>query len=402
MDAPFDDGIAPAGDGATLPVAPRGALLSASLDAGDAVGAMPALAARLMAEAGAGGLALVVLFVARAADWDRVAEAAGAAFGAVPVIGCSTAGEIGPGGYEEGTVVAIGLPRRDFAAAVRLLAPLAPLDTGAVAGAVLSARLEVATAAPDWGHAFAMLMVDGMSRAEDRLVAAIAPALGPVAMFGGSAGDGLEFRRSVVLQGGRAVAGAAAIAVVRTRCRVDVFRHDHFRPTAERMVVTAADPADRLVSELNAEPAAHEYARIVGKDPAQLTPFTFAANPVVVRIGGEHHVRAIQKVEPDGSLRFFSAIDEGLVLRVAEPLEMATHLEDALAGLGTGREAPASILMCDCVLRRLEAEERQQTRAVSAVLRRHGVRGFSTYGEQHLGVHVNQTFTGVAIYPPER
>lgn len=402
MDAPFDDGIAPAGDGATLPVAPRGALLSASLDAGDAVGAMPALAARLMAEAGAGGLALVVLFVARAADWDRVAEAAGAAFGAVPVIGCSTAGEIGPGGYEEGTVVAIGLPRRDFAAAVRLLAPLAPLDTGAVAGAVLSARLEVATAAPDWGHAFAMLMVDGMSRAEDRLVAAIAPALGPVAMFGGSAGDGLEFRRSVVLQGGRAVAGAAAIAVVRTRCRVDVFRHDHFRPTAERMVVTAADPADRLVSELNAEPAAHEYARIVGKDPAQLTPFTFAANPVVVRIGGEHHVRAIQKVEPDGSLRFFSAIDEGLVLRVAEPLEMATHLEDALAGLGTGREAPASILMCDCVLRRLEAEERQQTRAVSAVLRRHGVRGFSTYGEQHLGAHVNQTFTGVAIYPPER
>ncbi|MEO0760952.1 MAG: DUF4175 family protein, partial [Pseudomonadota bacterium] len=191
----------------------------ASLDAGDAVGAMPALAARLMAEAGAGGLALVVLFVARAADWDRVAEAAGAAFGAVPVIGCSTAGEIGPGGYEEGTVVAIGLPRRDFAAAVRLLAPLAPLDTGAVAGAVLSARLEVATAAPDWGHAFAMLMVDGMSRAEDRLVAAIAPALGPVAMFGGSAGDGLEFRRSVVLQGGRAVAGAAAIAVVATLAR---------------------------------------------------------------------------------------------------------------------------------------------------------------------------------------
>jgi hypothetical protein len=31
---------------------------------------------------------------------------------------------------------------------------------------------------------------------------------------------------------------------------------------------------------------------------------------------------------------------------------------------------------------------------------KHNVRGFSTYGEQIGSIHVNQTFTGVAIYPP--
>ena len=49
------------------------------------------------------------------------------------------------------------------------------------------------------------------------------------------------------------------------------------------MVVTEADPERRLVREINAEPAAREYARLVGKDPDQLSPFTFAAHPVVVR-----------------------------------------------------------------------------------------------------------------------
>jgi hypothetical protein len=49
----------------------------------------------------------------------------------------------------------------------------------------------------------------------------------------------------------------------------------------------------------------------LGKDPAQLTPFTFAAHPVVVRIGGKHHVRAIRTVGEGGDLIFFSAIDEG-------------------------------------------------------------------------------------------
>ena len=35
------------------------------------------------------------------------------------------------------------------------------------------------------------------------------------------------------------------------------------------------------------------------------------------------------------------------------------------------------------------------------MLQAHGVVGFSTYGEQLNSMHVNQTMTGVAIYPPK-
>ena len=39
---------------------------------------------------------------------------------------------------------------------------------------------------------------------------------------------------------------------------------------------------------------------------------------------------------------------------------------------------------------------------VSAFLRSQNVIGFNTYGEQFNGMHINQTFTGVAIGRPGR
>ena len=105
-------------------------------------------------------------------------------------------------------------------------------------------------------------------------------------------------------------------------------------------------------------------------------------------------------MSPNGDLVFFSAIDEGLVLTLAEPQDMAAHLDRALTELSAGG-GPAAILACDCILRRIEAMENQSFGAVSTLLKRHGVVGFSTYGEQLNSMHVNQTMTGVAIYPPK-
>jgi hypothetical protein len=181
---------------------------------------------------------------------------------------------------------------------------------------------------------------------------------------------------------------------------VRVFRFDHLVPTGIKMVVTDADPERRIVREINAEPAAREYARLVGTQADQLSHYTFAANPVTVSVGGQHHVRAIQGVEGNGDLTFFSAIDEGLVLTLAKASDIVAHLDAALAELAS-EGAPDAIIGCDCILRRLEVEQVQGIREMSAILSRSKVIGFSTYGEQFNSVHVNQTLTGVAIYPPE-
>ncbi len=350
--------------------------------------------AGLAAALGPGPFALVVLFVSPEAD--LAALSAGLPSFAAPVIGCTTAGEICAEGYAEGQVVAVGLPADSFAVELIVIPDLGRLDPQDLAGRLIRGRAALARQRPEWEGEFAFLMVDGLSVREDELAAVLATGLGPVPLFGGSAGDGTRFGATHVLAGGQLLHNAAVLALVRTACGVRVFSLDHLIPTDRRMVVTEADPARRIVRRINAEPAAREYARLLGKDPGQLTPFTFAAHPVVVRLGGRHHVRAIQRVDDNGDLIFFSAIDEGLVLTLAEPQDMAAHLDAALRGLGE----PAAILACDCILRRLEAQEKQAHGAVSRLLKAHRVVGFSTYGEQLNAMHVNQTMTGVALYPP--
>ncbi|MEO3413949.1 FIST N-terminal domain-containing protein [Roseovarius sp. CAU 1744] len=355
----------------------------------------------LKSQLGQERFALVVVFISPTHLSNALADEINASFPDFPVIGCTTAGEIAPDGFADDTIVAVGFPASHFCASVRLVTDAEKEDGAGIAEAVLDQLSEVARAAPDWQGEFAFMLNDGMARNEDRMVSLINPALGTVPLFGGSAGDGLSFHETALFAEGTFHKRASVLAIFRTRCRIKVFRFDHFGPTDTRMVVTRADPERRLVSEINAEPAAVEYARMVGKDPGQLSPFVFAASPVMVKVGGKYHVRAIQKVEENGDLRFFSAIDEGLVLTVAEPEDIVTHLEQAMDNLAATHGKPDTIVACECILRKLEIDQIQARRRISSILAENRVVGFHTYGEQFNMLHVNQTFTGVAIYAPE-
>lgn len=358
---------------------------------------------------GPGPFAQIMLFADPSAPFEALAQTR--LFGGARVIGCSTAGEITKQGYAEGQINALALPADLFEVEEILISPLTAPDEGPAGQAparfdprdlvfrILRARQSLARARPEWVYEFAFMLVDGLSGSEDALAAAVAGGLGPVPMFGGSAGDGTRFGRTRIISGGEVLENAAVLTLVRTRCPIQVFSLDNLDPTPARMVVTEAVPERRAVLKINDEPAAHEYARLLNLSADDLTPFTFASNPVLVRAGGRHHVRAIQRADPLGEMIFFSAIGEGLVLTLAKPTDMAAHLEGELSSL-TRQTAPTAILACDCIFRRMEAEVRQSTRAVSDILVRHNVTGFSTYGEQIGAMHVNQTMTGIAFYPP--
>jgi len=74
-----------------------------------------------------------------------------------------------------------------------------------------------------------------------------------------------------------------------------------------------------------------------------------------------------------------------------------TALEEGLRQAAQQVGAPALIVGCDCILRRLELEERHLDERAGELLRANKVIGFSTYGEQFNAVHVNQTLTGVVL-----
>ncbi|MEO0387530.1 MAG: FIST N-terminal domain-containing protein [Pseudomonadota bacterium] len=340
----------------------------------------------------------MLLFASPRSDFTRLVEALSSAL-TCPVVGCTSAGEIGRTGYVEDHVVAVGLPSRNFAARTVLIEDLATADLSATVDILIQNRVVLRTTNHSKPNGFSFLLVDGLSRREDELVNAIAPSLAGFPLFGGSAGDGLRFGNTYVSLNGRVYENAATVTFVATNYEARPFSINHMNPTSTRMVVTAADPVRRVVKGINDEPAAAEYARLIGKDPAQLDEMIFAAHPVTVRIGADYHVRAIQRVNEDGDLAFFSAIDEGMVLTVAEPQDMADHLDREITALINGHPAP-SILGFDCVLRRIEALKSQSMHRVNTVFRKHGIVGFSGYGEQIGPLHLNHTMTGVALFPP--
>ena len=345
-------------------------------------------------------LCLLVLFVSPFADFGAVVAEAEQLYPTTDVVACTTAGEIGAAGYDEGLIVAVGFPVGDFVSKSLAISDLEHYQPEVEMDRIAQERVGLEDSSPQMETGFAFLIVDGLSLREDTLTATISPALRDMPLFGASAGDGTSFRSTLVALNGLVLANGAIVNLIRSKHQTQVFSLDHLVPTDTQMVVTGADPERRIVKSINAEPAAREYARIVGKDPNQLDRFTFASHPVVVRIGGDHHVRAIQQVNEDGELVFFSAIDEGMVLTVAEPQNMVSHLRSKMEQMSE-KAMFTDIIGCDCILRRIEAEQTQMTRELSELLSQYNVTGFSTYGEQIGPLHVNQTMTGVAFYRKE-
>lgn len=342
----------------------------------------------------------IILFCSSRYPLGALAEAIGSRAEGLTIVGCTSSGEITPDGLDEGTITAIGFPASDFRFSATCFEDLDHFDAAAAQHRVRSMVAAAACAAPPLGdtpsHA-AIFLVDGLSHREEMLTLTLQDALGDVPLIGGSSGDGLAFKETFVFHDGQFRRDAAVVAILSSSRRMKVFRAQHYGPGKTKMVVTVADPVTRIVHEINAEPAVEEYARLIGTTVAELSPSHFAAHPPMVRAGGEYFVRSIQTANPDGSLTFYCAIDEGIVLTLGEAGDIMKGLNALFADLETAVGGVDRILGFDCVLNSVEVEQRQLRGAVSALFAERGVVGFNTYGEQFHALHVNQTFSGLAI-----
>jgi hypothetical protein len=344
-------------------------------------------------------MALVLFFCSSLYDLDALAGEMKACFGDVTVVGCTTAGEFGPAGYLDRSISGVSFSGAHFTAVAGIQTNLSDfdIDGGRRFAYALREGLEAGTPEAAPGSGFALMLVDGLAVKEELVARAFQDGIGEFPLVGGSAGDGLNFRETRVYFGAAFHADSALLVLVRTSFPVHPFKTQHFICLEERLVVTEADAARRIVKEINGLPAAAEYARLAGVSVESLSPHAFAASPVVVVIDGTDYVRSIQSANPDGSLTFYCAIEEGLVFRVARCTDLVANLEQAVVQIHNAVGAPQLVLGFDCILRNLEMCERGLKDAVGEVFMREHFVGFSTYGEQLWGVHVNQTLTGLAI-----
>jgi hypothetical protein len=356
--------------------------------------------AEAVAMLGTRSLCFVLAFAPECLDPAALAEALNLHLPRTPVFGCTSGGQITPQGYEGNALLLVGFPRKHFRCSSALFCPLKPvsIEETAIKAKTLANRFRTTA---NWRR-FGLTFADGLSKQEDVLAAALEAGLGSMPVFGGSAGRGIAYDVTYILHGGKFHENAALLLIVETDLYFESLEFDHFTPTDCQLVVTEADPEDRVVQEINGSPAAEEYARLIGCSVAELSPHVFAENPVLVRTLDNWHVRAIQEVREDGALAFLSAIENGLVLALGRGKEIIETMDTELRVRGPQGERPDFVLGFDCVLRRLEIEHKSLSDAASQVLRDNRVVGFNTYGEQHGGIHMNQTFVGIAFFPSKR
>ena len=291
-------------------------------------------------------ISLVLFFCSSEYDHEALAAEMARRFAGVPVVGCTTAGEIGPLGCRDHSIAGVS-----FAAAVCTAVsrpsrgpPRLP-DRGRrrARAATCAAGSTSARRRRRRANTFAFLLVDGLSGHEEQVAHSLQQGLGEIPLVGGSAGDSLSFERTYIYCGrplhvgrGRPRAGHHPAAVhgvqdAALRAHRRAARGHRGRPRRARGRGDQR-PAGRAGVRAHPRPRRRAIS----------TPSHFAASPVVVLIDGANYVRSIQKAEPDGSLKFYCAIERGVVLRVARGVDLVGNLESALlAGARPDRAAAA-------------------------------------------------------------
>lgn len=344
-------------------------------------------------------IGFVLFFCSAEYNLDRLGEALGQCFPKVELAGCTTAGELTTQGYRQHSISAIGFSRHSFSVGTSLIRSLddysLPQAQQDLDELILNARTQSTLTAE--GDFFALTLIDGLSSEEEQVLLTLDAALGRIPHFGGSAGDDIHLANTHVYTRGAFHSSAAIVVLFHTTLPFEVFTTHHMQPLAQKLVVTRADPANRTLHELNAEPAAEVYARLVGQPIAELTPKHFALHPLAVKLGNDYYVRSIQRVNDDLSLTFYCAVGNGIVLTPMTPQPILPDLQQRFAAIEQRIGTPLVTIGCDCFLRRLETEHLGALDDASRFLVEHRVIGFNTYGEHYGGVHLNQTFTGVVI-----
>jgi len=318
----------------------------------------------------------------------------------IDIVGCTTAGEVSQQGYKQHSIVAIGFSSQYFAISAALIESMETFDTISAQSTIneLIEQCQSQKLTEIKNNSFLLTLLDGLSSNEEQFLVTLNSAARGIPHFGGSAGDDISLAKTHVYYQGSFYQNSAIVIMVNTILSFEAFNCNHIARPIEKLVVTAANAESRTVYELNAEPAALEYAKLLNMDLKDLSPEVFSLNPLAVKVGGHYYIRSIQKVnEVDLSLTFYCAVDVGIVLTAVEMGDIFAPVVDKLDDISLRYGKPELVLACDCFLRRLEIEQKGLESKVRELNKKYNIAGFNTYGEHINGTHLNQTFTGVFI-----
>ncbi|HZU74196.1 MAG TPA: FIST N-terminal domain-containing protein [Acidimicrobiales bacterium] len=350
----------------------------------------------------------LIAFVADGHDLDALVAGVSEAAPGVPLVGCTTAGEITSSSAGSTGVVVFALGGDGFATSSGV-ATSASRDLRAAGAKAAGAAL----ARCNGEHRVLMLLTDGLAGDQQEVVrGAYSVAGAGVPLVGGCAGDDLRMQGTRQIHRQRVLTDSVVALAIGSDAPIGIGVRHGWQKVGEPMVVTRA--AGVRVQSLDDRPALDVYLERLAPpakafcDPAAFTQFALTHPLGLERRGGEairfvagadferRELVCIAEV-PEGGLAYLMEGDADSVLSAADDA-----CRDALDQL-EGRPA-LGLLAFDCIARRgILGEEGLGQEVVRLAANSSGapLAGFYTYGEfartQGVSGFHNQTLVVLAL-----
>jgi hypothetical protein len=332
---------------------------------------------------------LLLVFAGIGHDPQRLSEGIRSAAPGVPVIGCSTHGEINPNGPRDGSVVVTALGGAGFSVASAATAPITGRQREA--GAEVARCVANVTDRP---HRVLLLLTDGLARDQEAVLRGAYGVLGAaVPLFGGAAGDGWRMSGTFQVHGTDVFTNGVVAACIGSDAPITIGIDHGWRPAGEPMVVTQS--GDGRVHELDDSPALDAYLDRLGApadvyhDELSLQRYVLSRPLGLQRRGGIEVRNMSTEVDVDGrtiggggdlslgALTFAMEGDEESVLGAS-----AQACRSAIEQLGD--RTPVGLLTLSCAACRAVLGDEgiaKEGERIAAAAGSTPFAGFYTYGE---------------------
>jgi hypothetical protein len=346
--------------------------------------------------------ALLLYFSTSQADFAGIAAALAERYPGVPSAGCTTCGEVGPAGFTT-RGVSLAVLHAPARAAVTLVEDLSALrfEQGSEVLTRLAAALELRPFQLHPARHALLTFTDGLSGAEEVLIASLSEQVPGIPLVGGSAGDDFRFERTFAGAQGRVASNAAAVVLLEPNAPFHPFHLHHYQPTERDTVVTDAEPSRRIVRRLDGFAATRVLA-----DLLEISERRLHADPRAVverlapvfgfRAAGTLHLRSVMNI--DGSaLLMGGAVEVGTILQQMRAGDLIAQTQQGVRRALGALARPAGMLLFNCGGRMWEATAQGRVAELADAMMTGMAAGFTTYGEQFGPLQVNHTLTGLVL-----
>lgn len=210
---------------------------------------------------------------------------------------------------------------------------------------------------------------------------------------GSSGGNVMDASKTVVAMNGNLYANTCVFVFIHNlQGKIYLTKENIFKPTDKEYRVTDVDCDDYVVYEYDGIPAKYAMENALGVQYEE-NPQLFNEHPMGRITNNDIHITELNKINPDGSITYFSRIYNFTKMVVLEKDDFDTVWEKTHKQVKENIENPSFTICINCHSRTIMFEKDGRLKDFVAVLKKNYGKyiGVATFGEQLNFANLNQT-----------